>query len=61
LRRGTDQRGSTGRSIGLGLFIVDSIVQAHHGTVEVHSAEGAGTQFHVRLPRRETERLKRSA
>ena len=40
-----------GRSIGLGLYIVRSIVQAHGGTVEVRSTTEEGTTFTVRLPR----------
>ncbi|WP_205525526.1 PAS domain-containing protein [Pyxidicoccus trucidator] len=40
-----------GRSIGLGLYIVRSIVQAHGGTVEVRSSAEEGTTFTVRLPR----------
>ena len=35
---------------GLGLSIVQSIVAAHGGTVEVTSARGAGTTITVRLP-----------
>jgi PAS domain S-box-containing protein len=50
MRRGTEQ-GAAGRSIGLGLFIVDSIVRAHGGRIEVSSAEAAGTTFTVHLPR----------
>ena len=49
------QRGGTGvsevRSVGLGLYIVDQVVRAHAGTVEVASTAGAGTTFTVRLPR----------
>jgi len=41
-----------GRSIGLGLYIVRSIVVAHGGTVDVQSTTEAGTTFTVRLPRR---------
>ena len=43
-----------GRSggLGLGLFIVRELVQAHGGTVEVSSSEAEGTTFSVRLPRR---------
>ncbi|WPB79370.1 PAS domain-containing protein [Archangium violaceum] len=37
--------------LGLGLFIVQEIAQAHGGSVEVRSSEGRGTTFTVRLPR----------
>jgi two-component system OmpR family sensor kinase len=36
---------------GLGLSIVDSLVQAHGGTVSVTTAPGQGCRFFVRLPR----------
>jgi sigma-B regulation protein RsbU (phosphoserine phosphatase) len=36
-------------SLGLGLFIVDQLVRAHEGQVEVQSGED-GTEFQVRLP-----------
>jgi sigma-B regulation protein RsbU (phosphoserine phosphatase) len=39
------------RSVGLGLYIVDSIVRAHGGSVRVQSGE-TGTTFTVHLPRR---------
>lgn len=35
---------------GLGLFIVKTIVDAHHGRVEVDSEVGKGSAFHVYLP-----------
>ncbi len=38
-------------SLGLGLFIVRAIVQAHGGTVRVHSRLGQGAAFIVTLPR----------
>jgi PAS domain S-box-containing protein len=43
--------GHGGRSIGLGLFIVNHIVRAHGGAVEVRSEPHEGTTFTVRLPR----------
>jgi signal transduction histidine kinase len=39
------------RHLGLGLYIVDRIVAAHRGRIDVVSAEGHGTTFTVRLPR----------
>jgi phosphoserine phosphatase RsbU/P len=39
------------RSVGLGLYIVESIVVAHHGTIGVISTESEGTTFTVRIPR----------
>ncbi len=41
----------TGRSVGLGLFIVDRIAAAHGGRVEVVSSAEEGTTFTVHLPR----------
>jgi signal transduction histidine kinase len=39
------------RHLGLGLYIVDKIVAAHDGRIEVESSAAAGTTFTVYLPR----------
>ena len=41
----------TNRSIGLGLYIVQQIVLAHGGAIEVTSSKDKGTTFAVRLPK----------
>jgi signal transduction histidine kinase len=37
--------------LGLGLFIVRSIVEAHGGAIRLRSAPGEGTEFAIELPR----------
>jgi signal transduction histidine kinase len=39
------------RHLGLGLYIVDKIVAAHGGRIEVQSSKGEGTTFTIHLPR----------
>ena len=51
LARGTNQVDRQTRSIGLGLFIAQSIVTAHHGRIDVTSSQEDGTRFVVRFPR----------
>ncbi|WP_052518038.1 hybrid sensor histidine kinase/response regulator [Archangium violaceum] len=51
MQRGGADVDRAGRSIGLGLYIVDSIVRAHGGTIDVRSSAAEGTTFTVRLPR----------
>ena len=49
-------RGAQARQLpgtGMGLAIVRQIVEAHHGTVRVRSAPGAGTEFVMCLPQEE--------
>ncbi len=49
MTRGT--KASSGRSVGLGLFIVREIAKAHGGAVAVCSSESEGTTFTLTLPR----------
>ena len=43
--------GRSQRSVGLGLYIVASIVAGHQGTIDVVSNDSEGTTFTVRIPR----------
>ncbi|WP_240359592.1 hybrid sensor histidine kinase/response regulator [Pyxidicoccus trucidator] len=50
-RRGETSEATARESLGLGLYIAHSIVQAHRGTLSVRSTEREGTAFRVCLPR----------
>jgi two-component system, sensor histidine kinase and response regulator len=50
--RGGHRESGRGEGLGLGLYIVSQIVQAHDGVVDVKTGEGDQTSFHVRIPRR---------
>jgi signal transduction histidine kinase len=45
------QRGQEVKGTGLGLSIVKRAVEAHHGTITVHSRPGIETVFTIRVPR----------
>jgi signal transduction histidine kinase len=51
-RAGHPRQANPDRSIGMGLFIVKHIVEAHGGETRVDSTAEDGTTFTVRLPRR---------
>lgn len=57
--RGSEANEARGTGSGLGLAIVKSIVDMHHGSIEVESRVGYGSRFVVTLPRdpRETTGL----
>lgn len=42
---------TSSKGVGLGLFIVREIAQAHGGSVTAHSAQAEGTTFTIELPR----------
>ena len=54
--RGGQRQSGRGDGLGLGLYIVSQIVEAHDGRVEVKTGEGGETAFHVRLPRADSTR-----
>jgi sigma-B regulation protein RsbU (phosphoserine phosphatase) len=50
MRRGDEELTSAARSVGLGLYIVRAIAEAHGGEVDVSSSAADGTTFSVVLP-----------
>jgi two-component system, sensor histidine kinase and response regulator len=48
------QRVGRNEGLGLGLYIVQQIVAAHAGTIDVHSEQDQRTIFRVQLPRSST-------
>lgn len=49
--RRSQRQSSRTEGLGLGLYIVQQIVHAHGGSIQVHSAPGQLTRFDVSLPR----------
>ncbi len=52
VRSADEEPGQPSTSLGLGLFIVKEVVNAHKGSIVVSSNETDGTLFTVILPRR---------
>jgi signal transduction histidine kinase len=50
------ERFSSGRGLGLGLYVSHKIIEAHGGEIELKDSPGVGTHFRVRLPRRAPDR-----
>ena len=38
------------KGMGIGLYLTKRIIEAHGGTIAVHSREGEGTEFRIELP-----------
>jgi signal transduction histidine kinase len=51
MQRASAQLENRARSVGLGLFIVNHLVDAHHGRIAVESTAETGTTFSLWVPR----------
>jgi signal transduction histidine kinase len=51
LQRGAEAVDVSGRSIGLGLYIVKHLVERHGGRIAIHSSDTDGTVVEIWLPR----------
>jgi len=49
--RADESRDTSDGSNGLGLSISKKIIDKHGGTIDVETIQGAGTTFHIRLPK----------
>jgi len=48
-----DSRHRKAKGAGLGLVLVKTVAERHHGSIEVTSRSGEGSSFRLRLPRRQ--------
>jgi signal transduction histidine kinase len=51
MKKSENMRRADDQHLGLGLYIVEKIVEAHGGSISVESTEAAGTVFTIRLGR----------
>jgi len=56
--RGGQRQQGRNEGLGLGLYIVQQIVHAHQGSVDVQSGDATRTVFRVRMPRRISETVR---
>ena len=56
--RGGQRQPGRNEGLGLGLYIVQQIVHAHQGSVDVQSEDATHTVFRVRMPRRISETVR---
>jgi two-component system OmpR family sensor kinase len=54
--RGDDSRSRRTGNSGLGLSIARSIIEAHHGTIDLDTAPGQGCTFTIRFPPQDSDR-----
>ncbi|MBC7246383.1 MAG: GAF domain-containing protein [Actinobacteria bacterium] len=54
-RKGEGKEGGTIKGMGLGLYIVNKLVEAHDGRIEVRSERGKGSVFTVHIPQPDGE------
>lgn len=52
---------SVGKGTGLGLHIVRTEIEKHHGSIEVQSQQGKGTTFAIKLPASSASEMRRAA
>jgi len=57
-RQGEGKEFSSIKGMGLGLYIVNRLVEAHGGRIEVRSEHGRGSTFIAHIPQPEAGRIR---